>query len=69
MIRARLVLVAFVAASLLTPVSVAAGCPTPDVYFVPDVVGQSNALSLRSEPFGDAGLGTSEPSDNIDKHI
>ena len=65
---AKTALVAFVAASLLTPVSAAAQTPKPDVYFVPDVVGQFSALSLRPEPFGMWVWGHPEPSDNIDKH-
>ena len=79
MIRVRLVrpglktaanaaLVAVVAACLFIPVPVAAQTPNPDVYFVPDVVGQFSALSLRPEPFGVWVWGHPEPSDNIDKH-
>ena len=51
---AKAAFVAFVAASLLsfTPVPAAAQDPKPELYFVPDVVGQFNALSLRPEPFG-----------------
>ena len=67
---AKAAFVAFVAASLLsfTPVPAAAQDPKPEVYFVPDVVGQFNALSLRPEPFGMWVWGHPEPSDNLDKH-
>ena len=68
MIRARLVLAGFVAASLLIPVPAAAQTPKPDAYFVKDVVSQFGALSLRPEPFGLWVWGHPEPSDNIDKH-
>jgi hypothetical protein len=63
-------LVAFVAAALLTliPVPAAAQTPKPEVYFVPNVVDQFSALSLRPEPFGMWVWGHPEPSDNIDKH-
>jgi hypothetical protein len=62
--------VAFVAVSLLTliPSPGAAQTPQPEVNFVPDVVGQFGALSLRPEPFGVWVWGHPEPSDNIDKH-
>jgi hypothetical protein len=61
---------AFVAASVLSlvPGPAAAQAPQPEVNFVPDVVGQFNALSLRPEPFGMWVWGHPEPSDNIDKH-
>ena len=67
---AKAAFVAFVAASLLsfTPVPAAAQDPKPELYFVPDVVGQFNALSLRPEPFGMWVWGHPEPSDNLDKH-
>jgi hypothetical protein len=65
-VKAALVILA--AASLLTASPVAAQTPKPDVYFVPDVVGQFSALSLRPEPFGMWVWGHPEPSDNIDKH-
>jgi hypothetical protein len=61
-------LVIFAAASLLATGPAAAQTPKPDVYFVPDVVGQFSALSLRPEPFGMWVWGHPEPSDNIDKH-
>ena len=53
---------------MLASVPVAAQTPTPDVYFVPDVVGQFNSLALTPEPFGMWVWGHPEPSDNIDKH-
>jgi hypothetical protein len=61
---------ALVAASLLalTPVPAAAQSAKPEIYFVPDVVGQFNALSLRPEPFGMWVWGHPDPSNNIDKH-
>ena len=65
---AKVALVAVVAASVLTSVPAAAQTPTPDVYFVPDVVGQFNSLALTPEPFGMWVWGHPEPSDNIDKH-
>src|SRR5688572_18697294 len=61
-------ILAFAAASLLTPAPAPAQTPKPDVYLVPDVVAQFNALSLRPEPFGMWVWGHPEPSDNIDKH-
>lgn len=63
-------LVAFVAASLLTliPITAAAQIPKPEVYFVPNVVDQFRALSLRPEPFGTWVWGHPDPEDNIDKH-
>jgi hypothetical protein len=61
--------VALIAASLMiTPASAAAQSAKPDVYFVPDVVGQFRALSLRPEPFGLWVWGHPDPSNNIDKH-
>ena len=52
----------------LTPVRAAAQTPTPDVYFVPNVVEQFRALSLRPEPFGMWVWGHPEPETNLDKH-
>jgi hypothetical protein len=59
-----------VAASLLTlsTVPAAAQIPKPDVYFVPNVVEQFRALSLRPEPFGMWVWGHPDPENNIDKH-
>ncbi len=67
---AKAALVAFVAACLLTltPVRAAAQTPKPDVYFVPNVVEQFRALSLRPEPFGMWVWGHPDPENNIDKH-
>ena len=67
---AKAALVAFIAACLLTltPVRAAAQTPKPDVYFVPNVVEQFRALSLRPEPFGMWVWGHPDPENNIDKH-
>ena len=65
---ANVALVAVAAAAVLTSVPSAAQTPTPDVYLVPDVVGQFSALGLAPEPFGMWVWGHPEPSDNIDKH-
>lgn len=66
----REALVAFAVASVFTLIASpgAAQTPKPEVNFVPDVVGQFSALSLRPEPFGVWVWGHPEPSDNIDKH-
>lgn len=66
----RDVFFAFIAASLLTliPIRADAQTPKPDVYFVPNVVEQFRALSLRPEPFGMWVWGHPEPETNLDKH-